>query len=105
MVKLLLCNVGNLLVNRTRLRADLSAAHQFDVSFHIQQEVFRLQVSVQDPFAMEVLESLCNAADAELGGGLIKAPPEGRTGGSDQQQNFDAAVNLLASLLNGGGVL
>lgn len=52
------------------------SSHQFDVSLGIQHEVLRLQVSVEDPLTMEVIESLCDAADAEFGSGLIKTPPK-----------------------------
>lgn len=50
-------------------------AHQFNVTLSIQHEILRLQVSVEDTFAMEVVESLCDAANAEFGSGLIKTPP------------------------------
>lgn len=50
-------------------------AHQFDVSFCVQHEVLRLQVSVEDSFAMEVIESFRDATDAESGGGVVKASP------------------------------
>lgn len=50
-------------------------AHQFDVPLSIQHEILRLQVSVEDTFAMEVVESLCDTTNAEFGSGLIKTPP------------------------------
>lgn len=51
-------------------------AHQFDVSLTIQHEVLRLQISVEDTLAMEVIESFCDATNAEFGSGLIKTPPK-----------------------------
>ena len=48
--------------------------HQFDVSLSIQHEILRLQVSVENTFAMEVIESFCDATNAEFSSGLIKAP-------------------------------
>lgn len=57
-------------------------AHQFDVSLSIQHEILRLQVSIEDTLAMEVIKSLCDAANAEFGSGLIKTPPK------DQKAQF-----------------
>lgn len=54
-------------------------AHQFDVSLSIQHEILRLQVSVEDALAMEVIESFCDASDAEFGSGLVKAPPKDKS--------------------------
>lgn len=51
--------------------------HQFDVSFGIQHEILRLQVSVQDAFTMEVIKSFCDATHAEFGSVLLKTSPEG----------------------------
>lgn len=55
-----------------------AVAHQLDVTLSVQHEILRLQVSVEDPFAMEVIERLSDATDAEFGGGLVKTPPERR---------------------------
>ena len=57
----------------------IQETHQFDVSLRVQHEVLRLQVSVEDSFAVEVVESLCDATDTEFGDGLVKAPPAGET--------------------------
>ena len=54
-------------------------AHQFDVPLSIQHEILRLQVSVEDTFAMEVVEGLRDASNAEFGSGLIKTPPADKT--------------------------
>lgn len=53
----------------------MRSAHQFDVTFRVQHEVLRLEVPVEDRPAVQVLEGLGHAAHAELGGGLVKAPP------------------------------
>lgn len=50
--------------------------HQFDVAFSVQHEILGLQVPVEDAFTVEVIERLDDAADAELGGGFFKTPPE-----------------------------
>lgn len=50
--------------------------HQFDVSLSIQHEILRLQISVEDALAMEVIKSFCDTTNAEFGSGLIKTPPK-----------------------------
>lgn len=53
----------------------LKHVHQFNITLSIQHEILRLQVSVEDTFAMEVVKSLCDATNTEFGSGLIKTPP------------------------------
>ena len=60
--------------------------HQFDVSLSIQHEILRLQVSVEDALAMEVIKRFCDATNTEFGSGLIKTPPKDKR---DKFKPFD----------------
>lgn len=58
---------------------------------------------------MEVLEGLCDAADAELGSGVIKAPPEDGGEESDSFRSLTdpfirAQTRLASQGLAGGGL-
>ena len=47
---------------------------QFDVSFSVQHQILGLQVAVDDPGAVEVVESLSHTTHAELGRHLVETP-------------------------------
>ena len=49
--------------------------HQFDVSFGVQEQVFRLEVPVYDALSMEVAESFYYTARVEPRGAVIKRGP------------------------------
>ena len=54
---------------------DQQAVYKFDVSISIQHEILRLQVSVEDSVAVEIVEGFGDTANAESGRGLVKASP------------------------------
>ena len=53
---------------------------QFDVSFSVQHQVLRLQVAVDNPGAVEIMEGLGHATHAELCRCLVETSSEEQQG-------------------------
>ena len=49
--------------------------NQFDIAVRVQQQIFWLEISVDNPPAVEVVEGLDDAAGVETSGRIVEVPP------------------------------